>query len=247
MRGLARRFEESAEARRTYVYRQVVRSSLVKGNGHIAARERREYTASPSPERTVKTLVSSDATGKTSGLDHDLLKDLTDELVNDEKSRDGIPRRLFPLGSDELQHYRFRLLGSGEHGGRPYDRIAFEPTGKDICVDARKGGDDNCESRPWKGEVWIDREDQQPLRIATEMNRKIPMAVRILLGTNISQLGFSVTYTRVAPGLWFPATYGTEFRVRVLWGFSRTMTLAMESSDFRVADVNSTIEYAAAP
>lgn len=247
MRDLARRFEEASEARRTYVYRQVVRTSLVKSNGKVAARERREYSATPSPNRTVKTLVSSQSEGATHGLDHDLLNDLTDDLVNDPKSRDGIPKRLFPLSSAELPHYKFRLLGEGEHKGRPYHRVGFEPTGTEVCVHVGKDEDDSCDSRPWKGEVWIDAEDLQPVRIATELNRRIPMAVRVLLGTNLSQLGFSVTYTRVAPGVWFPATYGTEFRVRVLWGFSRTMSLGMESSDFRVADVNSKIEYASLP
>jgi hypothetical protein len=247
MRQMADRFEQASQARRTYVYRQVVKSSLIRSNGKVAARLRREYIASPSPERTVKTLGRSEQAGAAKGLDHDLLTGLTEELVNDNKSRDGIPARLFPLGSDELRHYRFRLLGGAEHAGRRLHRVAFEPTGKGMCVHVGKDDSDTCESRPWKGEVWIDAEDLQPIRITTELNRKIPMAVRMLLGTNLSQLGFSVNYTRVEPGIWFPASYGTEFGLRILWGFSRTVTLAMDSSDFRVADVKSTIEYASRP
>ena len=67
--------------------------------------------------------------------------------------------------------------------------------------------------------------------------------VRIFLGTNLSQTGFSVAYERVAENVWFPATYGTEFRFNVLWGYKRTVTLSLESSGFRKTDVNSAIHY----
>src|SRR3954454_11417593 len=58
MRQVADRFEQASEARRTYVYKQVVKSSLVKANGEIVARQRREYAAVPSVDRTAKTLTS---------------------------------------------------------------------------------------------------------------------------------------------------------------------------------------------
>ncbi|MGC4053375.1 MAG: hypothetical protein QM757_29080 [Paludibaculum sp.] len=35
--------------------------------------------------------------------------------------------------------------------------------------------------------------------------------MKILFGIDIKQLGFSVSYRKVDDGLWFPATYGTEF------------------------------------
>lgn len=263
MRTMAERFEQSSSARRSYVYRQLVKSSLVKSNGDLVARQRREYTAAPSEDRTEKTLTSFEGIyvrkgrqityddpkdhEKPDGIDSELLDDLTDDLANDTKSRDGIPRSVFPLTSDELKHYTFRTLGSGQHAGRSLHKVAFQPKGKELCAHVGKDEESGCESRLWKGEVWIDAEDVQPVRIATEMNRKIPMAVRVFLGTNLSQLGFSVTYIRVAPGVWFPATYGTEFRISVLFGYKRTITLAMDSSDFRVADVRSKIEYASAP
>jgi len=71
----------------------------------------------------------------------------------------------------------------------------------------------------------------------SEKETAFTWAETTLLGTNVSQLGFSSTWTRVAPG------YGTEFQLRVLWGYRRTITLAMDSSEFRRTDVKSNIEY----
>ena len=80
-------------------------------------------------------------------------------------------------------------------------------------------------------------------RGSPQLNFKIPAAVRILLGTNVRQLGFSVAYIRVADGVWFPVSYGTEFRLDLFWGYKRTITMAMESAGFRKANATSKIEY----
>jgi hypothetical protein len=97
--------------------------------------------------------------------------------------------------------------------------------------------------RPWKGEVWIDAEDYQPVRIDTKLSKGVPWGVRVFLGIDIHQLGFSLTYQRVAGGVWFPATYGTEFRVVVFWGYRRTITMSMENTDFRRTDAQSTVRF----
>lgn len=262
MREAARRFEEASASRRTYVYRQSVRSSLVKTGGEIIGRQHREYTVAPGETHTVKTLTRSEAfyrKGKKifrykdpedksvpEAMDRELLDDLTEDLVEDKKSRDGIPKQLFPLSKAELEYYTFHLEGEGTHEGRRYYRIGFQPRVQETCIHIGKEEDEkeeSCRSRPWKGEVWLDAEDLQPLRVATELNRKIPAAIRLFLGTNIGQLGFSVTYKRVAPNIWFPATYGTEFSLRLLWGYRRTIALALESSDFRATAVQSNIRY----
>jgi hypothetical protein len=91
--------------------------------------------------------------------------------------------------------------------------------------------------------VWIDEEDYQPTRIDTKLAKGIPWGIRVFMGINIRQLGFSLTYERVAPGVWFPATYGTEFRVQVFWGYKRTVTLSMENTDFRKTDAESTVQF----
>ena len=83
-----------------------------------------------------------------------------------------------------------------------------------------------------------------PLQIETRLVPRIPFAVRTFLGTNLKQTGFTVTYTRVAPGVWFPATYGTEFRLDVLVAYKRVITMSMESSDFRRVAADSTVSFA---
>jgi hypothetical protein len=97
--------------------------------------------------------------------------------------------------------------------------------------------------RPWKGEAWIDAEDHQPIRIVTQLAKGVPWGVRVFLGIDVRQLGFSISYQRVAANVWFPATYGTEFRVVVFWGYKRTITMSMENTDFRKTDAKSTIQF----
>ncbi len=67
-----------------------------------------------------------------------------------------------------------------------------------------------------KGEAWIDAAELQPVRIETQLAFQIPWGVRVFLGTNLRQSAFPITYVRVAGNVWFPATYGTEFRFNVL-------------------------------
>jgi hypothetical protein len=47
----------------------------------------------------------------------------------------------------------------------------------------------------------------------------------------------------VIDGLWFPVTAGTEFSLRILFGYARTITLSMTNSDFRRASAESTITF----
>jgi hypothetical protein len=92
-------------------------------------------------------------------------------------------------------------------------------------------------------EIWIDAADLQPARIQTELAFSIPWGVRVFLGTNFRQMGFSISYHRAGDGVWFPATYGTEFRFNVLWAYKRTITLSLESTGFQKTAATSTIEY----
>jgi hypothetical protein len=149
---------------------------------------------------------------------------------------------LFPLGSEELGYYRFSLKGEADvHERHTYD-IVFEPADlQDLCIHV--GEDDQNPCHQWKGEVWIDTQEFQPVRIETQLAKAVPWGVRVFLGTNVHQLGFSIDYQRVAENVWFPAAYGTEFSLDVLWGYKRTITLSMESSGFQRTDADSTIHY----
>ena len=241
-------------ARRSYVYHQTVRASLSKTNGKPVRKERREYDVLPGEERTEKKLAEFEGEryegretelyfepDKGEGLDAELIRSMTQELVDDHRSRDGIPHNLFPLTERDLPHYTFTLLERGDFRGRPVYKIAFDPLLKDLCV-KESGHEEECDS-PWKGEIWVDTEDLQPARIVTDLGAKIPWGVRVFLGTNVKQLGFAVSYRRVEPGVWFPVSYGTEFRLDLLWFYKRNITLSLESKDFRRADATSSIEF----
>jgi hypothetical protein len=248
--------EAATEARRQYVYRQKVRSSLIRSNGQLSRREHREYSVVPNEKATEKKLVSF--TGeyrkgkemllyfqpgfeyKNVDIDGELIDELTDELVNDNESRDGIPHSLFPLRAKDLPAYRFTMKGAEEIQGRRAYRVAFEPTRRASCMDA---DDDGCKGAAWKGEAWVDAAEFQPVRIQTDLAYKIPWAVRVFLGTDLRQTGFSISYKRVAENVWFPATYGTEFQVKALFFYKRTITLALESSEFQRAEAESHIVY----
>lgn len=261
MARVAANFEKAAEARRQFVYEQKVRSSLVRSNGEIARLERRQYTVTPQPGKTEKKLTSFTGEYRLKGrsypydkpgfqykgtdLDGGILSGLTDDLVNAKDSRDGIPKSLFPLRSGELGHYRFSRKGETVVNGRRAFEIAFEPVRKGACslVDDEEG----CGTRAWRGVAVIDVEELQPVRVHTEQAATVPWSIRVFLGSNIRQNGFSVTFTRVAENVWFPASYGTEFRFNALWGYKRTLTLSLESSGFRRADVNSTVLYDTSP
>jgi hypothetical protein len=250
--------ERATDARRAYVYRQLVRSSLVRSGGQVARKEKREYQVFPGEKTTEKKLTSfagqyrkgkemidySEPGYKYKDLDvdGDLIRDLTNDLVDEKESRDGIPHDLFPLSTKKLDAYSFTMKGQTEYKGRKVYQIDFEPRHKVTCVEIGSDSEGDCDE-VWKGEAWIDVAELQPVRIDTHLAFKIPWGVRFFLGTNIQQMGFSILYDRVAESVWFPVSYGTEFRLNVLWGYKRTVTLSLESNGFQKADANSTIQY----
>lgn len=178
-------------------------------------------------------------------------------LANDKNSRDGIPPQLFPLAAEDLKYYSFTLKGETTVKGRRAYDITFRPVEHEaFCIDidgdktgekVDAGNPDSARERVchtlWKGEAWIDAEEYQPVRIDTQLARGVPWGVRVFMGINIRQLGFSLNYQRVAAGVWFPATYGTEFRITVFWGYKRTITLSMENTDFKKTDAQSTLTF----
>jgi hypothetical protein len=259
MEKMAANMEKAAEARRQYVYRQTIKGSMIRGDGQMSRKESREYSVTPQAVGTDKKLVSLNGEYrkgkqtlsynepgfkyKDNDIDGELLSDLIDDLTGDKDSRDGISESLFPLRTKDLRAYRFAMKGKADYKGRSTYDITFEPLpSKDVCVHVGDAGHD-CDDPPWKGEAWIDVEDLQPVRIDTSLGKKIPWVVRNVFGTNLHQLGFSLSYTRVADGIWFPSTYGTEFRVDLLWFYKRTVALSLLNSGFQRTEANSTITY----
>lgn len=66
-----------------------------------------------------------------------------------------------------------------------------------------------------------------------------------MLGTNVRQLGFAVGYARFDDGVYFPVSYGGEFDVRAVFFYKRTFTISLGNTDFRQANADSKITYAA--
>src|ERR1700731_3036662 len=55
----------------------------------------------------------------------------------------------------------------------------------------------------------------------------IPVFVRTLLGTDLPGLGFNVEYRRFDDGVWFPVSFGTEFRLRAVFFINRDITVSL--------------------
>jgi hypothetical protein len=170
-------------------------------------------------------------------MDRDLVENLRQNLTVSH-SRDGIAANLFPLTSKEQAGYKFTLLGREPRNGRDSFHIAFAP--KDTS------------DFTWRGDAWIDATAFQPIVIRTTMSRKIPLAVRMLLGTNVPGLGFTIVYAPqpTAPAdkdktqpepIWFPTSFGTEFKIHVLFFFNREIVFNAENRDFQKTYVTSEI------
>lgn len=238
------------DARRLYVYRQEQLLRMHRGNGHLAREERAEYVVTPVKQGVEKRLskfsgkyefkgkyVPYDEPGyryKDLDIDGDLMQDMADDMMNDSKSRDGLGRDLFPLTAEEQRKYDFRLVGTEIFRGHPVYRVAFQPR-PHVAHDE--------DDLAWKGEALIDAEEYQPVTVTTSLAEKIPVLVKVLLGTDIKGLGFSVTYRKFESGVWFPVSYGGEFAVRGLFFYKRTISVALQNSDFRKTDVASKVNY----
>jgi len=150
------------------------------------------------------------------------------------KTKDGLPRGLFPLTTEEQSVYEYKLVGTQMHGGRRVYRVTFRPN---------KQKDASGNRGYWKGEALIDAEEFQPVRVNTDLTIGIPLPVRILLGTSVHGIGFNVSYQRLADGAWFPSGFGGEFSVRALFFFKQVVSVNVTNSDFRHTDVNSTVTF----
>ena len=62
-----------------------------------------------------------------------------------------------------------------------------------------------------------------------------------MLGTDLPGIGFNVVYQRQEAGVWFPSTFGTEFRIHALFFINREISISLENSAFERTHVKSTI------
>jgi hypothetical protein len=140
------------------------------------------------------------------------------DVADEGQSKDGLAKGLFPLTTKQQEKYLFKLEGQQRMNGRDVYRVSFRPKDKNDF--------------DWKGEAYIDVHEFEPVVVYTQMSRKIPLAVRTLLGTNLPGLGFSVTYDREPDGVWFPVSFGTEFRMRVLFFLARDISMSLSNAHF---------------
>lgn len=236
------------DAREAIIYHQRVMIRLHRSHNKLAREEIREYLVTPQPRKVEKQLVSfrgryeqhgklvsydkPDFRYKGVDIDGDLASSLCEGLTDDKDSRDGIASDLFPLTHRRQHDLDFKLAGRKSYQGREVYVIDFKPTGN---------------AWNWKGEVLVDAVEFQPVLVTTQLAKGVPFLVRTMLGTNLKQLGFKVTYQRLADGLWFPATYGGEFELKAVFFYKRTISISLANSEFRRADVESHIAYTRDP
>jgi hypothetical protein len=169
-------------------------------------------------------------------MDRDLVENMRDNLTR-EKTKDGIGAGLFPLTSKTQADYTFQFVGTERMNGREVFHLVFTPKDK--------------KDYGWKGDAYIDTTAYQPVVVRTKMSRQIPFAVRTLLGTSLPNLGFTVIYAPQPsdkPGaIWFPISFGTEFKLHVLFFLNREITLNVENRNFEKTHVSSKILPATPP
>jgi hypothetical protein len=234
--------DKAEKLRQEYVYQQHVHAISSMTNGRLMREVTDDYDVMPTPEGSKKQLKSRtgkyyqkgkyiDIKGESESKDDDSLdEDLTDGFIKDlvnEKSKDGLAGHLFPLTTAEQKNYKFQLIGAAEQDGRAVYRVGFSPAAHDEYA--------------WAGEALIDKDDFQPVLVFTKLNKKLPLLIRGALGTDVPGVGFSVHYRRQPDGVWFPVSFGTEFRLKVLFLMKRNIVLSLENKNFQHTHVDSKI------
>jgi hypothetical protein len=243
--------DRTLELRSAFVYNQDVLIRFFRGNGKLAREESREYTVTPGPKDTTKTLLNFRGKYEKGGryieytkpgyeykdldIDGALMESLADDLTHDKGSRDGIAVDLFPLTSKSQAGYRFALEGKEEYRGREVFRISFKPAVMD---------DEHVfEETPWAGLILVDALEYQPVLVTTHLAKGLPFLVKTVLGTNLRGLGFKVSYERQDDGLWFPVNYGGEFEVKAVFFYKRKMAVALRNFGFRHVRVDTQVTF----
>jgi hypothetical protein len=232
--------------RAEYVFEQRVRVETHHFDGKLARKEIADYVTSPTPagidnklqkiegqywkKKQKKYLdFNAEPAPDRDTLDGSLIDSFRRELLRD-KSKEGIGGDFFPMTAEQQKRYAFKLAGEQEVEGRKTFRVSFRPRDKhDI---------------DWAGEALIDAEEFQVVNVYTKLSRRIPFAVRTFLGTDLPGLGFNVKDQRLEKDVWFPVSFGTEFRLHVLFFVNRDISVSADCSGFKRADVASTIQSA---
>lgn len=248
MARVAENQDRAQSVRSTFVYRQNLLIGMKRSNGKLAREETRDYTVMPTEAGSEKELVhltgkyerngevfeysKSDFRHKDMDIDGEIVESLANDFANDRKSRDGVDREMFPLTAKQQRGYVFRMHGKEKYKDAEVFRITFEPK-------AKEADEDNC----WAGEALIDAREYQPVLVTTHLAKGIPLVVKTLLGTDLKQVGFKVSYRKFDEGLWFPVTYGGELKIRALFLYARSLAISVVNSEFKRANVQSAVTF----
>jgi hypothetical protein len=241
---------QAVAQRQEFTFHQKQLLRMNRGNGKVAREENREYDVAPNGHGVKKELIRFEGkyeykgkyvtydrpgyTYKEMDIDGEIIDEMSNEMTNDHSSRDGIGADLFPLTTEQQRRYNFKLLAAEPYHGRDVYRVSFEP----------KPHQDFDEAA-WKGEALIDAAEFQPVLVHSKLAIRIPGAVKVLLGTDIKGLGFSLTYQKFEDGVWFPVSYGGEFEVRAVFFYKRTISVNMTNTEFHRTNVHSNVTYLA--
>ena len=239
--------DRSEELRKHYVYRQHTHIVTHKPKGRLLREETADYDVVPQPDGTQKELklltgrywnkgkyetFQGEPVPEAESLDGSLIHGFREDLSN-EKTKDGLAKDLFPLTTEGQKDDEFTLLGQEVQDGRSVYHIGFRPKDKNDIS--------------WAGEAYIDAAEFQPVRVFTKLSRRIPFGVRTFLGTDLPGIGFNVEYKRQEDGVWFPATFGTEFRLHVLFFINREVSVSLENTGFQHTHVESKMKVTGPP
>ena len=245
MKRVAENQDRAQNERLNYLYDQHVKVDVHYSNGKLGAEEVADYVVTPAVKgverketafqgRYLKKGSYNEVTSQPkeeSGINPSLAGSFRDSCF-DKDSKDGLDKEFFPLTTEEQKDLRFELAGEQEVDGRQAYRVRFGPK--------------HAHDYPWAGEALIDEEEFQPVRVYTRLSRKLPLAVRTLLGTDVPGLGFNVRYRRLDKDIWFPDSFGTEFRLKAVFFIDRTITVSLENKNFKHTSAESQIHYEAA-
>ncbi len=239
----------SQDARKNWVYTQEVFARSAQRNKTVMREETRTYRVLPNAKsnkrepltmagkRRVKgKLENYDAPLKDDDSVDEWVSEVVDASKDEEKKgglRDAFTPNVFPLAGDKLTGYVFTRKKDAEFRGHSVYAVEYKP---------KKNGKYDYVGDPWEGEVLVDKASFQPVFISSFLEFKMPMAVKILLGTNIRDLGFKIEYDKFGD-VWFPVKGSGEFKLDAVWFFKRNGSYSMKCYDFKKGTVESAITF----